>query len=110
MIPTTRRDLLVGSASLPLAAAAARIPPAPLTTSELRILAMCATPAQTWTGREQQYRDTRIARDGTAEHRIVEDLADRGLVQMQPSAPGWGCRQHAVATAAGLAELRRAGV
>jgi hypothetical protein len=103
----TRRDALLASAALPLAAA---VIDAPLTQDELRVLAMTATPSEVWEDREHEYYENRIAAPGTEPHRIVRDLETRGLV-MRTETPWRSDMQWvAEATPAGIEALRRAGI
>jgi hypothetical protein len=102
----TRREVLVASAALPLGAVASY---APLAASDLRVLAMCATPPSAWNGREDEYETTRIAAYGTDLHRILLDLEARGLVSISPTYSRI-VPEAAIATSAGIAELRKLGV
>lgn len=100
----TRRDTLLASASVPIAAAVQR---APLTKEELRILAMTSTPSEAWTGREEDYDATRIADDETM--LIVDRLETMGLIEAHST--GWGTlSRYFVPTEAGYRELQKAGV
>ena len=106
MSRATRRDVLLAAAAIPVATALAETP---LTADELRVLAMTATPPETWIGREREYGEHRIADAGSDAHRIVWDLRERGMVDLRPS-PRDDCDWIAWVTPAGREALRRAGV
>ena len=106
---TTRRDVLLATAAIPIAVAVAGVP---LTVTELRVLAMTATPPETWVGREHEYSEDagRVVPPGSDKHRIVHELEARGLVEIvesrNPEEYEWVAR----ATPAGRDALRHAGV
>lgn len=105
----TRRDVLVASVAVSVGGVLAEIP---LTHDELRVLAMTATPAETWAGREHEYAadPDRVVDPGSRLHRIVLDLEARGLVAVTPTPPDRDWDWTAKATPIGIAALRRAGV
>jgi hypothetical protein len=105
----TRREALLASAALPVAAAVANVP---LTSAALRVLAMCATPRETWEGREDDYFNDpkRIAKAGTTERQIIDDLEAQGLVVLEPTPWLPDMAWAAEATLAGREVLRKAGV
>jgi hypothetical protein len=105
----SRREVLLGAASIPIAAALAD---APLSVGALRILAMTATPAEVWKGLEHEYsEDTgRIVAFGTETYRILHDLMARGLVAFTETPWREDMARFATATPAGVEVLRRVGV
>jgi hypothetical protein len=106
-VTLARRGVLAVSAAIPLAAA---LSTAPLTTEELRILAMCATPSDSWRGREDEYNRTRVVDSGSKASRIWRSLEQKGLVKETPTPWRDDMESVVTATPAGLAELRKIGV
>ena len=103
----TRRDVLLASAGIPLAAA---VKFAPLTTDELRVLAMAATPSSAWHNREDEYNQTRTVHPGTDLYRIVKNLVTRGLVERHETPWRRDMDWYATATPEGIQELHKNGV
>lgn len=102
----TRRTLLAAVVAAPIATA---VKQAPLTVEELRVLAMAATPPETWENNQDEYIQTRIADPGTELHRIVERLHAMGLVDRHETSR-YGMEWYATASPAGIEQLRQAGV
>ena len=104
----SRRGLLVASSALPLAAAVAS---APMPADELRVLAMCATPVETWERLpDNEYERTRLADSDSRPGRIAKQLESRGLVDWHPTPWRRDMDGFWEATDSGLSELRKAGV
>jgi len=108
-----RRELLQASAAVPMAAVVQKFVDTKLTQDELRMLAMCATPAERLVDAEA-YNKTRAFSDDRGDSRTIdmlEELERRSLVYfVRNYNRHYDCDRFAVATDAGLAELRHLGV
>jgi hypothetical protein len=105
----SRRAVVQAVAVVPAVAA---IPQTPLSSDELRVLAMTATPSEAWRGSHEEYEATRVFKQTSDTIEIARGLEARGLVEFRPTY-GWAsqiCEDSVHATPAGLEELRKLGV
>jgi hypothetical protein len=104
----SRRDVVCAAVVVPAAASLPDAPP--LSAAELRVLAMTATPDESWDGRAADYARTRVFSNDSDTVKIAKDLEVRGLVLFHESRRPDLCNDCVQATPAGLDELRRLGV
>jgi len=110
MTEIDRRDVLRASAAIPLAAVAAGSTGAPLSPQELRVLAMAATPAESWRSMED-YNAHRVYKKGSDLMAIIRDLHARELLVRHECYGGTcDCGHYFTASDKGLDELRKVGV